>query len=52
MCVCVCVYCLGENGLHGEIGSKGVTGSDGKQGPPGSNTKCIIGRTSDNLIGM
>ena len=43
---------LGDNGSPGEIGSKGVTGSDGKQGPPGSNAKCIIGKTSDNLIGM
>ena len=43
---------LGVNGLHGEMGNKGVTGLDGKQGPPGNETKCILGRTSQNLTGM
>ena len=44
--------CLGENGSRGKAGSKGGIGLDGKQGPPGENTDCIIGRTSNNLIGM
>ena len=43
---------LGVNGLHGEMGNKGVTGLDGKKGPPGNETKCILGRTSQNLTGM
>ena len=43
---------LGISGLHGETGSKGITGLDGKQGLPGNKTECIIGRTSQNLIGM
>ena len=43
---------LGVSGLHGETGSKGITGLDGKQGSPGNKTECIIGRTSQNLIGM
>ena len=38
--------------MHGETGDKGVTGLDGKQGPPGNSNKCIIGKASENLIGM
>ena len=43
---------IGEKGLQGEMGNKGVTGLDGKQGPPGNNAECILGKESENLIGM
>ena len=42
----------GEKGLTGDTGSKGETGSDGVQGPPGNNTDCIIGKGTQNLVGM
>ena len=34
------------------MGSKGATGFIGKRGPPGNNAECILGETSENLIGM
>ena len=47
----VYVLNLGKTGLNGKKGSRGITGSNGKQGPPGSNSRCILGDKSQNVVG-